>query len=285
MGDREFRYLAEAVLLCPQLYELNLDLGLAIDVRIAGDVALMMKDAPKIEALRIRNVENLDIAWVAVKLLPPTIKFLYLDNWQGVPIPGSAPRIPPSLPLYEFTLHHGSIPFDSLLPLLGQAHTTLQILELCITPPRFAEMMETHGPYLRSLRLSKLTDEQAAALVDCTNLEEFQYGMEPSPALLASLPATLEHLKFASTKKQNYDLIPLCEFILQHPSLAVLSYVHDFTMEDEICEMLERYCFMKRVIFFGIDSCGFSVSVFGTLRLFIHSGSESFGFRTSQRNP
>jgi hypothetical protein len=131
---------------------------------------------------------------------------------------------------------------------------SLRILQLMKTPEAhfFEELMRRHGPYLRSLRLKGLTDDIAPSVKDCAVLEEFKYLQVPTPALLASLPPTIQHLSFqnAPTTKPITHIIKWIEH--DAPRLRVVTYnacgpstERDFIHLADVCgaKGIELQCF------------------------------------------
>ena len=154
----------------------------------------------------------------------PTIEHLEVVAWE---MPTDHITKPPTgrWAPYEVRWLDESDSAEGVLPRLLRPGS-LRILQFMKTPeaPFFEELMRTHGPYLRSLRLKALTDDVAQSVKDCTVLEEFKYLQIPSPALLKSLPLTVEHLSFQNVPKTK-PITHVIEWIDCHaPRLRVVTY-------------------------------------------------------------
>lgn len=129
----------------------------------------------------------------------PSVEHLEVVSWE---MPSSHITKPPTgtWAPYEVRWLDESDSAEGTLPRLLRPGS-LRILQLMKTPENafFEEVLARHGPFLRSLRLKSVADEVAESLRSCTVLEEFKYIKVPSPAVLESLPNTIEHFSFQNS--------------------------------------------------------------------------------------
>ncbi len=181
----------------------------------------------------------------------PTIQHLEVASWET---PSVQTTKPPKSSVqwapYEVRwMDESDSGEDSLQRLLRPG--SLRILQLLKSPSDqfFEALMVKHGPYLRSLRLRGVREEIVSSLKNCTSLEELKYMRVPSPALLASLPPSLEHLQFQNIPRKPTSIRSVLDYIGSDAasSLRVVTYNSCGSPSDPELRKLVDICKRRRV--------------------------------------
>lgn len=177
---------------CSRLYELKLFL-------ISGH-SLNSDAISRIRGSGLTNLRSLRILQCSVQSpilyqlleLFPTVRFLTV----GVEIVATPPasRIP-DLQLYELVLHRTLPP--EVLKWLLPSEATLEILELRDPPSsQTIQILQSHAPGIRSLRLLRYDAKIIELIRLCTHLEELIMPQISTLVHLSALPPSLEHFSF-----------------------------------------------------------------------------------------
>ena len=211
---------ANAILLCPNLYELNLSLygrgASGADLTGLPDVLRMSRPAP-----------SFDASILAVLRSGPQISSLQFSNWsensnitlqllsiwpsltslalQGIPPPPPSASgldlLPFPCALREFRMNFQTTPsLDFVRWLLYKSSHSLRMLELAREPSvsLLDYLVNTHGAALESLALPACgSQDHAMAVRRCVSLREFRIESPwLAPSVFKKLPRTLEHIAF-----------------------------------------------------------------------------------------
>lgn len=224
------RSFARAMLLCPNLYELDLALygqcapgqdvtGAPDAIRMArpapsfddGTLSLL-RSGPRITALQFSNWS--DNSQSASQLLDvwPSLKSVVLKGLPPSSPSASASSLPFRCALHELRMNFQASPsLDFVQWLLHNSATTLRILELEREPS--ADLLDLlvrdHGATLESLSLPACgSHDHALAVQQCERLKEFKIESPwVPPMVFKKLPATLEHLAFGVDKDTPLHMI------------------------------------------------------------------------------
>jgi len=221
-GQRSF---AKILLACPQLYDLDLRFesgvcGLRDDV-----ISLLEQQPPSITTLSLFNQRDSAVLWQLVRLIRPTLQFLFVDVSLGPLEASSRPPSETSLPnLIEFAwLDYASYGFTE--EILRASKGTLEVLSVYALLPdhKFIQLLQSHGPRLRALRLQACRAELHEVIKEtCGRLEEYiSYEMPPAE-VLSALPATIEHIGWYQTAHVSKEAL---EYLENGSRLRVFTYV------------------------------------------------------------
>jgi len=249
---------AQAVMLCPNLYELNLALYGTVapgqDVVGSPNVSRMRRPAPSFDDNTLTLLKS-----------GPMITALQFSNWsenqhsitqlldvwpslKSLAISGTPPQPPsPFLEPFGYSLEEVRMNFQSPPSiefvdwLLHNSRDTLRILELEREPSvhLLDHLVNTHAAALQSLAIPSCSSpEHASAVQKCQRLRELRIeGPAITPKLYKDIPEGLEHLALGvnrnSVLQPVIDKIKSNEFMKvltvnlydggdQHPSLSVL---------------------------------------------------------------
>ena len=265
---------AETMLLCPNLYELDLSLygygkprvtalgaldssdTLRTAPLFAEETLNKLRSGPTISSFRFSNWSDND-----------EITCQLLDIWPSVSVlalRGRPPRAPlPSsdststlLP-YRGTLREAHLSFQNapklefMKWLLHGSTQSLRVLELerMPTAPQLLEfLVQEYGASLQSLSLPACNShDQAAAVLQCAQLKEFKVENPwASPSLLRKLPRSLEHIAFGVDKDTPLHVIT--ETIKSRDEVkAVTAHLWDGEEAQGMLSGLRKVCTSKGI--------------------------------------
>jgi hypothetical protein len=238
---------------CPKLYELSASFHNNLDVRtLANPPALPAKmkafsgiaykqiPLPQIQAMHIDTLfPNSYLSYHLLKLWP-NVRHLVLTGHAlheaALPQSGSRQTQIPNLKLYELQIgkiktHKGPVMNASAIALLLQSSigtlTMLDLRGLDSTISYLEEIMITHGPHLRSLRLPALNIHiDTPWLVHCTSLEEIVIDSYPPKKVRTYLPKDkIVHASFSSKVGEEFILNPMIDWLETLPCLETFTWV------------------------------------------------------------
>ncbi|GLB43585.1 hypothetical protein LshimejAT787_1400970 [Lyophyllum shimeji] len=233
---------AEAVTLCPNLFELNIALyGCADpgeDVVGAPDVARMRRPAPSfddhtltllrsgpmITALQVNNWSENQHSITQLLDIWPTLKSLVMS---GTPPQPPSPFLEPfCCSLEELRMNFQSPPsFDFIDWLLHNSSDTLRILEFEREPSSqlLDHLTDVHGATLQSLAFPAChLPEHTQAVQNCPQLKELRLESPTMlPRLWRAIPNTLEHIAFGLDL--NTALQPVIDTVRASDSLKTIT--------------------------------------------------------------
>lgn len=194
---------------CPRLYEL--DLATTLPTFSDTVLASLQRLPCRPTALRCTNlqVEASEVPYQLTRIWKDSLRFLVLggEPFHLIRRPPTDTLPPPTGKLKEFRWTSFDRPSDAVLRwFLGSQPGDLRYLALdCLPEERaFHDLLRTHGPHLRSLRLRDLFGVDADSLAQCTDLEEFSLDRGMDERVLSVLaghkgtaqPSTFTHLEF-----------------------------------------------------------------------------------------
>jgi hypothetical protein len=236
------RSFASAVILCPNLYELNLSLygrgEPGEDIVGLPDVSRMRRPAPSFDSLTLSLLRS-----------GPPITALQFSNWsentqsinqlleiwptlKSLVVSGTPPQLPfpTSQPfpcaLEELRMNFQTAPsIDFMEWLLHYSAKSLRILELEREPSSelLNHLVEAHGATLQSLALPACGSHEHALVVQkCRQLREFKIENPwASPMVYRKLPAVLQHVALGLDR--DTALQPVLDIVKTRTSLRVVT--------------------------------------------------------------
>ncbi|TFK42055.1 hypothetical protein BDQ12DRAFT_599111 [Crucibulum laeve] len=256
---------ALAVMMCPNLYELNLALyGCAAPGEdIVGVPAIsrmrrpapsfddhtlaLLKAGPTITALQFSNWSENDQSIFQLLDVWPSLKSLIISGTPPqLPSPSSAPF---SCELDELRMNFQTPPSVDFMKWLLHNSTSLRVLEFEREPSAhlLEYLVDTHGASLHSLSIPAVTADACLALHKCKQLREVAIqSCTTSPAVYKKLPEVLEHV--AVGVDSDTQLIPLIYLVKSKNALkAVTVHLRDGATAHKELAVLKVACAYRGV--------------------------------------
>ncbi|KAG5638027.1 hypothetical protein H0H81_002228 [Sphagnurus paluster] len=234
------RSFAQAVTMCPNLFELNIalygratpgDVGMSDMGRMRrpapsfdDDTLTLLRSGPMITALQFSNWSENQHSTTQLLDIWPTLRSLTIS---GTPPQPPSPFIEPfQCSLEELRMNFQSPPsFDFINWLLHNSSNTLRVLEIEREPSVqvLNQLVDTHGATLHSLSLPSChLPEYAQAIQKCSQLRELRFENPMiSAKLWKALPETLEHI--ALGVNVNTSVQPLVDVIRKSETLRAVT--------------------------------------------------------------
>jgi hypothetical protein len=262
---------------CPKLYELrlsasfnsNLDVktlenppALPTKMKAFSGIAYKHIPLPQIQAMHIdTHLQNSYLSYHLLKLWPNVRHLVLMGNALhevALPQSSSVQAQIPNVKLYEIQIgkiktHKGPVMNASAIALLLQSSrgtlTMLDLRGLDSTGISYLEdIIITHGPYLRSLRLPALNMHiDTPWLVHCTSLEEIVIDSYPPKKVRTYLPKDkIVHASFSSKVGEEFILSPMIDWLEALPSLETFTWLTRKGVSDKYqakdAEELQQAC-------------------------------------------